>query len=195
MIIGLTGLARSGKDTIAEYLKNKYGFEHLDFARDALFAEADKRGIEKDKTSLSILGDELRQESGRAVLAKIINSKIQQENPIKTAINQSKNTSQVKPEKNYAITGFRSPEEVDLIRNEHLDFVLIEVKANAIIRFKRRTDKDPNNEDLFNARDKRDIHNKGLGDVLKMADYKISNEGTFEELYSLIDEKKKKIRN
>ena len=175
MIIGLTGLARSGKDTIAEYLKSKYGFEHLDFARDALFAEADKRGIEKDKLSLSILGDELRQEQGRAVLAKIINSKI-------------------KEGKDYAITGFRSPEEVDLIRNEHLDFILIEVAANQKIRFNRRNEKDSDNEDAFNSRDKRDIHNKGLGDVLKMADYKISNEGTLEELYSLINDLMKKIR-
>ena len=78
MIVGLTGLARAGKDTIAKYLVEKYNFKHLDFARDALFAEADKRGIEKDKMSLSILGDELRQEGGRAVLAKIINSKIKE---------------------------------------------------------------------------------------------------------------------
>ena len=175
MIIGLTGLARSGKDTIAKYLEEKYGFKHLDFARDALFAEADKRGIEKDKISLSILGDELRQEQGRAVLAKIINSKI-------------------KEDENYVITGFRSPEEVDLIRNEHLNFVLIEVSASHTIRFKRRNEKDPDDEELFNARDKRDIHNKGLGDVLKMADYKILNESTFEELYSLIDDLMEKIK-
>jgi len=175
MIIGITGLARSGKDTTAKYLKKRYGFKHLDFARDALFAEADKRGIEKDKTSLSILGDELRQEQGRAVLAKIINSKI-------------------KEGEDYAITGFRSPEEVDLIRNEHLDFVLIEISASPVIRFKRRNEKDPDDKEAFNARDKRDIHNKGLGDVLKMADYKVQNEGTFEELYSLIDDLMKKIR-
>lgn len=182
MIIGLTGLARSGKDTVANYLSQKYGFHHLDFARDALFAEADKRGIEKDKLSLSILGDELRQEQGRAVLAKIINSKIQSE-------------SSSKPEQDYVITGFRSPEEVDLIRNEHLNFVLIEISANQVTRFKRRTEKDPNDEELFNSRDKRDIYNKGLGEVLKMADYKILNQGTLEELYSLINDLMKKIKN
>ena len=193
MIIGLTGLARSGKDTVANYLSNKYGFAHLDFARDALFAEADKRGVEKDKMSLSVLGDELRQESGRAVLAKIINSKIQQDKPIKTTISSLKKEDKVKQEKSYAITGFRSPEEVDLIRNEHLDFVLIEVSANPVIRFKRRTDKDPDNEELFNARDKRDIYNKGLGEVLKMADYKVLNEDSFEELYLLVDDLMKKI--
>ncbi len=175
MIIGLTGLARSGKDTVANYLEKKYGFKHLDFARDALFAEAEKRGIEKDKISLSILGDELRQEQGRAVLAKIINSKI-------------------KENEDYVITGFRSPEEVDMIRNEHLNFVLIEINASPATRFKRRNEKDPDNEELFNARDKRDIHNKGLGDVLKMADYKMQNQGTLEELYELIDALMEKIK-
>ena len=82
-----------------------------------------------------------------------------------------------------------------MIRNEHLDFVLIEISASPTIRFKRRTEKDPDDEELFNARDKRDIHNKGLGEVLKMADYKILNEGTIEELHNLIDDLMKKITN
>ena len=184
MIIGITGFARSGKDTVAEYLSKKYGFIHLDFARDALFPEADKRGIEKDKLSLSVLGDELRQEKGRAVLAKIINSKIKKQEQ-----------QLVKEEINYVITGFRSPEEVDLIRNDNLDFVLIELTANQKTRFSRRNDKDPDDEDAFNSRDKRDIHNKGLWDVLKMADYKIDNEGTKEELYKLIDDLMKGIKS
>jgi len=39
MIIGLTGLARCGKNTAADYLKKKYGFEVLVFS-DILVEEA-----------------------------------------------------------------------------------------------------------------------------------------------------------
>lgn len=190
MIIGLTGLARSGKDAAAKYLIDNYKFNHLDFARDALFAEADKRGLERDKMILSILGDELRQEGGRGVLAKIINAKIEYEEQSSSNLK----TKSSKPEKNYVITGFRSPEEVDLIRNEHLDFVLIEVNADKLTRFSRRNEKDPQDLEGFSARDQRDIYNKGLGEVLKMADYKINNEGTIEELFKLTGELMVKIK-
>lgn len=32
MIVGISGKMRSGKDTVAEYIVNKYGFEHLKFS-------------------------------------------------------------------------------------------------------------------------------------------------------------------
>ncbi|NYZ79724.1 AAA family ATPase [Candidatus Micrarchaeota archaeon] len=175
MIVGFTGLARSGKDAVAKYVIEKYKFEHLDFARDALFAEADKRGVERDKMSLSILGDELRAESGRGVLAKIIVSKM-------------------KENVNYVITGFRSPEEVDYLRNAiDDDFYLVEVYADKLTRFERRKSEDPQNINDFFARDARDIHNKGLGDVLKMADERIENEGTLEQLFAKADALMKKV--
>ncbi|MEM0372321.1 MAG: AAA family ATPase [archaeon] len=175
MILGFTGLARSGKDVAAKYAVEKYGFEHLDFARDALFPEADKRGVEHDKISLSVLGDELRAEGGRGVLAKIIAGKM-------------------KEGVNYVITGFRSPEEVDYIRNStDDDFFLVEVCADKLTRFERRNESDPQKMEDFFARDTRDLHNKGLSDVLKMADFKVENEGTLEELYKSVDELMKKL--
>jgi len=175
LIIGLTGLARAGKDTVAAYLVEKYGFKHLDFYRDVLLEKAKERGIEsKDKMAMSILGDELRKEGGRGILAKFLAEKIV-------------------PENDYVITGFRSPEEVDFIRNEFQDFVLVEVRAGKLNRFSRRKDTDPDDINAFFERDKRDIQNKGLGEVLRMADYVIDNDGTIEELKSKIDELMKKV--
>lgn len=181
IIIGFTGLARCGKDTVAKYIIQEYNFKHLDFARDALFAEADKRGVEKDKMSLSLLGDELRQQGGKGVLAKIIAEKMNEE--------YKKDENQ-----NFVITGFRSPEEVDYIRNSvEDDFCLIEVYSEKLSRFERRTENDPKNLNDFFARDTRDIHNKGLGEVIKMADYKIENDDTLEKLFEKTDELMKKI--
>lgn len=169
MILGITGLACGGKQVAAEYLKDKYGFELLDFAADSIVAEAKTRGLEPTKMNLSILGDELRKTGGMAVFAKIILKKIKSD---KTAI-----------------TGFRSPEEVDYIRNEYVDdFYLIEIHANPVVRFKRRRPSDPQIEQDFFARDERDIQNKGLGKVIEIADYRIENNNTAEELYAKIDE-------
>ena len=176
MIIGITGLARSGKDTTADYLTKKFVMTHLDFARDALFAEADKRKTPKDKMSLSVLGDELRKESGRGVLAKIIASKMEEG-------------------KDYVVTGFRSPEEVDIIRNSFVDdFFLVEISAEKLTRYGRKKADDPQSMNEFFERDTRDIHNKGLGDVLKMCDEKIENNGSLDELYLKLDETMKKLK-
>ncbi|MFH0987265.1 MAG: AAA family ATPase [Candidatus Micrarchaeota archaeon] len=175
MIIGITGLARSGKDTAAVHIAERYNFTHLDLGRDGLIPEAEKRGLETDKRSLSIFADELRQEGGMAIVAKLLLEKM-------------------KEEKNYIVTGFRSPEEVDLIRNEASgDFYLIEVHADKLERYARRTDKDPQDVEEFFERDRRDMVNKGLDKVLKMADFKILNEGTLEELYENADKVVEKI--
>lgn len=175
MILGITGLVASGKQVVADYLKEKYGFEILDFAKDALFAEADARGIEKTKINLSILGDELRQTCGNGVLAKALLKKIRGSKTV--------------------ITGFRSLEEVDCIRNECEvgEFYLIEVYSSPVLRFKRRRPEDPQTEAEFFARDGRDIQNKGLGKVLEIADLKIENNGTQEELFAKVDEAIRKI--
>ena len=176
MIIGITGLSRSGKNTVAEYIEKKYKFNHLDFYKDVLLEEAKKRGIkEDDKMSMSFLGDDLRAEVGRGVLAKLLLKKMEEG-------------------KEYVITGFRSPEEVDFVRNEcEDDFWLVEVKAEKMTRFSRRNEKDPSTINEFFQRDTGDIYNKGLGKVLKMADLKIENNSSFEELHKKIDMLMKRI--
>ncbi len=176
MIIGITGLSRSGKDTAAKYISEKYGFVHLDFYRDVLLKEAKKRGIkEDDKMSMSLLGDDLRAEAGMGVLAKLLLKKMEEG-------------------KDYVITGFRSPEEVDFIRNEcEDDFWLIEINAAKMTRFSRKNEKDPQTMNEFFQRDMSDIYNKGLSKVLKMADIRINNDSSIEEFYENLDSLMKKI--
>ena len=71
-------MARCGKDTMAAYLKEKYGYEILVFS-DVLVEEAEKIGLEPTKMNLSILGDELRAAEGNAVVAKRLMKKIDKE--------------------------------------------------------------------------------------------------------------------
>ncbi len=168
MIIGLTGLAGSGKDTVARYLQERHGYKMLVFS-DILVEEAKTRGMEPTKMNLSILGDELRVAMGNAALAKKLLEKID-------------------PEENYVISGFRSPEEVYAIQNEVIDFCLILVDADKATRFKRRRPEDPQTENEFFERDERDIENKGTGKVIEMADFTIANDGSVDELYKKVDE-------
>ncbi len=175
MIIGLTGLAGSGKDAAAKFLSEKYGYKLLVFS-DVLKEEAKKRGTEPTKMNLSILGDELRTKSGNTVLAKKLLEKID-------------------PEENYVLSGFRSPEEVYAIQNEVLDFYLVLIDADKTTRFKRRRPEDPQTEKEFFARDERDISNKGLDKVIEMADYTIVNNGTLQELEGKVEELLSKIES
>lgn len=166
-------MARCGKDSVAHYLNEKYGYSLLVFS-DALVEEAKKRLIEPTKMNLSLLGDELRQAEGNAVLAKRLLARID-------------------PEKDYAISGFRSPEEVYCIQNEVIDFHLVNVSADKAARFKRRTEQDPATEEEFFKRDELDMKNKGLSKVIEMADYTISNNGSLEELYPQVDAIARKV--
>lgn len=57
--LGISGPPCSGKDTAAAYLVEEYGFKHVSTG-DLLRAEADRRGINKDRDSLQRLGAHIR---------------------------------------------------------------------------------------------------------------------------------------
>ena len=168
MIIGLTGPARSGKDTIANYLVKEYGFKHFDFYRDVFLKEMKRRKLEPTKQNASKLGDELRKERGRGVMAELLYSKIDAEDAV--------------------ITGIRSPEEVEFFRSKTPKFYLILVEASPEKRFERRDSTEPSTYSEFLARDERDFKHKGMEAVFLMADYAIENDGTMEELHAKVDE-------
>jgi len=167
MIIGLTGSARSGKDTVANYLVKDYGFKHFDFYRDVLLKEMKKRKLEPTKQNASKLGDELRKEKGRGVMAELLFPKIDAEDAV--------------------ITGIRSPEEVELFRSKTPKFHLIMIEAPAETRYERRDETEEGSYKEFLTRDERDFKNKGMEAVFLMADYAIENDGTVEELHEKVD--------
>ena len=97
MIIGITGTNASGKDTAADYLKNK-GYSHYSLS-DIVREECDVRGLPKDRDTLRELANELRRNFGADVLAKRAIEKIQREKA-----------------KNIVITSIRSPEEIKTLK-------------------------------------------------------------------------------
>ena len=167
MIIGLTGPARSGKDTVASYLVKEYGFKHFDFYRDVFLLELKKRKLNPTKQNASKLGDELRKERGMGVMAELLFPKIDVEDTV--------------------ITGIRSPEEVEFFRSKSTRFYLILLEAPSEKRYERRDATEHGTFEEFLTRDERDFKNKGMGAVFLMADYAIENSGTLEELHGKID--------
>ena len=60
-VLILLGKARSGKDTIADFLVKEFGFRKFVFSS-VLEEELKKQGKEITKKNMALLGDELRKE-------------------------------------------------------------------------------------------------------------------------------------
>lgn len=178
LVLGLTGLAGCGKGAVSDYLVKEHNFVKFVFS-DVLREEANKRGLlktenlEEQKSILSKLGDELRKETkNKGILAEMLVNKIKADKA-----------------KKFIVDGFRSIEEVKLFRKNFKDFYLVFVDADEFVRFSRRKIDDPNASiEDFQARDKKDIEEKGLGKVLEMADFSLNNdEEGLDYLYKKIE--------
>jgi len=175
-IIGVVGQIASGKGILVKYLIEKLGFISYSLSS-AVHREIEKKGIKKyTRQMLQDMGDELRREFGDEVLAQRI---------IK-AINEKKKDKIV-------IEGIRNPGEIEFLRNNS-NFILIGVKANRQLRFKRllfRDKKwDPKTYNDFVKVDRRDLgvgQNKSgqqVGKCLAYCDYVLKNNkdlGDFEK--------------
>lgn len=164
IVLAITGLARSGKDTAAKYISEKYGFKWFDFSRDVLLDELKRRKQPLTKENMSSLGDELRKKYGQDALAQKLAEKIKKSGASKVVA-----------------SGVRSPEEAECLKKNAERFVLVKIAADTKKRIKRS-----GNAKLM-ARDEQDIKGKGMSKVLEMADINIENNGTVEELYQKID--------
>lgn len=163
MILGVTGLARSGKDSFADFIVKNYGFVKVNMS-DCLRDELLAMGKEPSKDNMSILGDDWRSKWGKDIV-------------LKRTLKDAKRLG------NVVITGFRSVEEVDFIRKECPDFLLVALVASEEVRFGRKTKEDPQDFESFVNRDRRDIKNKGLDRVLALADHVIDNDSNGWELH------------
>jgi len=174
MIIGLTGTFAAGKDAVAEYLEEK-GFEHFSTGEEV--AEiAREKGIETTRDNLRELANKLRDEFGSEYLSRRII-----ENKAKTDM--------------IAITGLRQPGEVKYLKSLK-DFHLIAIDAPAKLRFERMRERarpgDPKTLDAMIEKEKKEMQAKGqnaqkIHECMEMADYKIINSGSFEDLHKEVD--------
>jgi dCMP deaminase len=174
MLIGLTGRNAAGKGEVARYLQRK-SFYYYSLS-DAIRDEIRSRGEQPTRERLIIIGNELRQKHGAAVLAERILSKIEDD-------------------KHYIIDSIRNPAEVEAFR-EAKHFKLIRVEAPAEVRFQRivnrQRESDPKTYEEFVALENREAEgddtSQNLVKVELMADHPLINDGPIERLYVQIDE-------
>ncbi|OQA52159.1 MAG: hypothetical protein BWY43_00614 [candidate division WS2 bacterium ADurb.Bin280] len=180
MIVGITGTFAAGKDAVAEYLEEK-GFEHFSLGHEIVDV-AKERGIEPTRDNLRILGNALREEHGSDYLPKRVLEKSTKEN--------------------VAIAGIRQPGEIEYLRNKP-DFILIAVDAPIELRFERMKDRaregDPQTIEELAEKEKKEMESEGknvqkIHECMELADYKIVNNGTFEDLHKEVDNAIKGLR-
>jgi len=182
LILGLTGTFSSGKGEVGKYLVQK-GFTYYSCS-DELRKEAKKLGLPETRENLGIvIGDRLRREFGKGVLAKRIYEQI------------------LKEKKEFAVVdSLRNIEEVNELRKSK-NFYLIFIDAPIELRYKRAlgrkriTDK----ESLEDFKKTEEKETKGENTLMKMencfkeADFKIINDGILNELHKKIDDILEKV--
>jgi len=178
LIIGLTGLAGSGKGEVSKHLMENHDFIKFVFS-DILKEEANKQNLLKSKTYeeqkyvLSKLGEKMRKESGRwDILAIKLVEKIKNGDTDKIVVD-----------------GFRSVEEVNLFRKNFENFYLVHIHTDIEKRFDRRRKEDSNAKiENFEKRDRENMQIMGLDKVLDMASFKIDNNNSLENLHERIND-------
>lgn len=177
IIIGITGTIGSGKGTVVEYLKNKYGFKHYS-ARAFIQEEVARRGMPDNRDSTHVVGNDLRDKYGAEYIAEQLFDRA------------------LKDGGNSVLESLRSPSEVKALRNKKQRFLMLATDADPKIRYERiglrKSSHDNVTFEKFlsdEEREMRDTRPNGMNIVecIKMADAHVENNGDLEALHAQID--------
>ena len=180
MIIGITGTNGSGKDTVADFLIQKLGWPHFSLS-DELREICREKNIEPTRDNLIKFAREIRNERGLDYLSQRILNKASD---------------------NFIVIIIRNPAEIEPLKKAD-KFILVAVDAPIEIRYKRVISAGKNrsghkigeeNISLKEFRNKEQIEMQGKGAdqqlqvLMDVADTKIENNGTIEELKNKVEE-------
>ena len=169
MIIGVTGMYCSGKDTVAEFLEKK-GFKHFSLS-DLIREELERRGMAITRDNLIRVGNELRDNFGHGILGERALIKMKGEKG------------------DFVITSIRHPAEAKELMKAG-KFFLVEAKAPLKTRFRRiklrNRENDPKTIEDLKEKEKQECQTEGpgqqLSNVIKMAQVVIMNDSTEKKL-------------
>lgn len=172
LIIGLAGMPGSGKSAVVTVAKGKgYGVVVMG---NVVREEAERRSMEPTPENLGKIMLELRQTQGNSFIAKKCVPKID-----------------AAKEQKIVVDGIRSLSEVEEFKKHFPEFTLIAIHSSPETRFRRlyrrRRSDDPENWEIFNERDMREL-SVGLGNAIAMAEHIIINEETLEIVKEKIKE-------
>ncbi len=185
-IIGITGTQGAGKDTVANFLVQKLGFEHLSLS-DIVRDETSKRGLEQNRDNWREVADSLREKFGNGVMAVKMIEKI-------TRFCLDYNEQKGLDVKGIIITSFRHPDEVDIIKKHFNYFKLINIDAPIETRYERivKRGKVADQVTLEEFREQEEKENvkcdvgMRIREVQALADVTIINDGDVDNLYNQV---------
>ncbi len=170
MIIGITGTLGAGKGTIVEYLKSK-GFKHYS-ARDFITEEIVRRGLPVNRDSMVEVANDLRAKNGASYVLEEL---------YKRALAEGGNC---------ILESVITVGEVEALRKKD-DFYLLAVDADPKLRYDRIVTRGSSTDkvsfDDFMINEKRECESddpakQNLTKCIELADFKLENSGTIEEL-------------
>jgi len=182
MVLGITGTDGAGKGEAVRYLVEKYGFAHFS-SRDFILLEIRRLGLPEDRNQLRLTANALRAEFGNEVVVKKAYERAEQEG-----------------KKKVVIESVRALAEADYLKSRQ--GVLLAVDADPKLRYERvqgrRSSTDKVTYEQFLAHEeieKNDPDPNGMqkARVIELADYKIMNNGSLEELQKKLDEVMQKL--
>ena len=171
MLIGITGTDGAGKGTVVEYLVKEYGYIHFS-SRGFIVRELHRRGFPTDRVHMREFGNELRAQYGDDILVTSALSLVHE-----TALSYM------------IIESIRAVAEVEALRRA--GGVLLAVDADVRTRYERIVERGSSSDHVsfeeFVAQEQLELddpnpHGMQKAAVMKIADYTITNNDTFEGL-------------
>ena len=170
-VIGIIGTVASGKDLLGEYLSKKLEIPIFQISQ-PIIDTAKKRGIPLTRKNTTKFAQEFAREFGEDYSARIYLEKITDKG---------------------IITGMRQLAQIDYLK-KNSNLILIAIDAEPEIRFQRAKERNKIKEATTLKEFIQDEKEENSGDnvqkifnCIKLADYKINNNSTLDELYSKID--------
>lgn len=176
-VIGIVGLIGAGKDTAADYIEKKYGYQIISF-RDLVKEVTEKAGLEPNRENLQLTGKKYRKKYGSDYFSQLAVKKAK-------AFEKS------------ILKEMRTKEDVELPKKVFgKSMTVINIGADKKNRFERLKKRarlgDPKSIEEFEKQEKKEA-DLGYTNAIDFADITIQNNSTFSDLYKKIDEAMKGI--
>ncbi|MCX6765543.1 MAG: AAA family ATPase [Candidatus Moranbacteria bacterium] len=173
-IIAILGLPGAGKTEVINYLIKKYNWPKVYFG-DVTFDEVKRRGLEINEKNERTVREDLRAKYGRLHYASQVIKKIEA----------------LPSDTNVLVESLYDWREYLFFKEKFgKEFMTIATYASPETRYERLSKRPerPLTPEVAQSRDYAQIENLFQAGPIAMANYTINNEGTFEELYSQVDE-------